>query len=868
MAEACKNKNEASQTAAETPAVDPGWPRQIELANETVIFYQPQVSEWKDYLHLHAMVAIEVVPNEASKPRYLGVATVTADTETDFDRRQVLIYNKKLESLTLENADPSMVAPLEQQLRALQTHPEIISLDRLIPMVTESTESLTQTEISVKPPVIFYSASDAILVILDGEPIWAQVADGATLQYAVNTNWDLFQDKKNGQFYLLDDAQWLTAQQLEGNWTTTTSLPEVFSNLPNDENWTEVRQHIPAKSGATAPKVFVSKTPAELILTEGAPQFEAIAGTQLMKIKNTDSDLYLYSPTSNYYFLVSGRWFRSASLEGPWTFATPNLPADFAQLPVNEENESILATVPGTSQAKEAAVQAEIPQTAEVSKDVKAPEVTYTGSIPEFENITATMSYAKNTPSDVIKVENTYYLCSQGVWFYSPYPTYGFVVCTTVPPPIYTIPPYCPVYHVTFVHCYGYSATHVTFGYTAGYSGVYISYGVPMYGTGFYYPPYYYPAPRPIYYPYPYSYGFHASYNPYTGTYRRSAYVYGPYGGAGCGSAYNPYTGTYARGRSVWGPYGAAGEAAAYNPRTGTHAYAQTVQTPYGGATRGAAYNERTGTAAATRQGHNPYAQWGQSAVTTKNGNWARTGHYTDANGTTRAFKTSSGASGISHKGEGGSSKVVKSGSGDLYVGHNGQVYKREDGNWQSNSGGSWQNANQAQTTPAATQNGATTRQTPSQSRQAGESSSNRQPATQPSKDISQKQKPAASAPNTRQQPATPPSTRENKPAQQPSGAENRTAQQPATREAPASQPRQPETTRPSAPAQTQATRPNPYTVPAQTNKTPSASNAGGLDNQYHARERGNTRSGNYQNYQSKGGQASGGRSGGGRRRN
>ena len=72
----------------------------------------------------------------------------------------------------------------------------------------------------------------------------------------------------------------------------------------------------------------------------------------------------------------------------------------------------------------------------------------------------------------------------------------------------------------------------------------------------YYYGPYY---PYPIYYGYPYSYGVSAYYNPYTGTYGRGVYGYGPYGGWGYGSRYNPATGTYGRGAAAWGPYQAGG---------------------------------------------------------------------------------------------------------------------------------------------------------------------------------------------------------------------------------------------------------------------------------------------------------------------
>src|SRR5215468_11015527 len=93
-----------------------------------------------------------------------------------------------------------------------------------------------------------------------------------------------------------------------------------------------------------------------------------------------------------------------------------------------------------------------------------------------------------------------------------------------------------------------------------------VAWGCAVWGTGYYYPPYY-----GFYGGFP-TYGYSAWYNPWTGAYGRSARVYGPYGGAGVGARYNPRTGTYARGAAAYGPYGARGVAQAYNPRTGAYA--------------------------------------------------------------------------------------------------------------------------------------------------------------------------------------------------------------------------------------------------------------------------------------------------------
>ena len=78
---------------------------------------------------------------------------------------------------------------------------------------------------------------------------------------------------------------------------------------------------------------------------------------------NTTSYLFLYTPTNQYYYLTAGRWFSANSLDGPWTFATPNLPADFAQIPPSSPAAAVLASVPGTEEAKDAVLLAQVPIT-------------------------------------------------------------------------------------------------------------------------------------------------------------------------------------------------------------------------------------------------------------------------------------------------------------------------------------------------------------------------------------------------------------------------------------------------------------------------------------------------------------------------
>ena len=227
-----------------------------------------------------------------------------------------------------------------------------------------------------------------------------------------------------------------------------------MSNLPADQNWEEVKKAIPPQSQAgAAPTVFFSSVPAEVIEFKGAPVYAKIPGTQLTYATNTESDLFVQTSEQKYYFLVSGRWFRSASLDGPWSYASADLPSDFAKIPPNSPASDVLASVPGTQEAQDAVLLAQIPTTAVVNiKEAEAQvKVQYDGD-PQFKPIDTTqLSYATNTQDKVIKVGDIYYLCFQAVWFMSTAPTGPWKVASSVPKEIYTIPPSSPVYNVTYV---------------------------------------------------------------------------------------------------------------------------------------------------------------------------------------------------------------------------------------------------------------------------------------------------------------------------------------------------------------------------------------------------------------------------------
>src|SRR6185295_11678206 len=228
-----------------------------------------------------------------------------------------------------------------------------------------------------------------------------------------------------------------------------------------------------------------------LVWTDGAPQYAPIAGTDLLYVRNTDSDVFLDSVTQLTYAVFSGRWYRTPLSKDAWEFVeSDKLPADFSRIPIDSEKRHVLASVAGTPQARDAARNAEIPVTGTI-KPGPAPDlqVAYDGE-PQFTDIPeAGVQYAVNTPASVFCADRRYYWCQDGIWYDSDFAMGPWFVCLRVPRPIYLIPPSCPHYYVTYCHIFSVGPLSVTVGYYPGYCGSYVWHGGVVFGTGWHYRP-------------------------------------------------------------------------------------------------------------------------------------------------------------------------------------------------------------------------------------------------------------------------------------------------------------------------------------------------------------------------------------------
>lgn len=546
--------------------------------DRTVAVYQPQIEEWFGN-SLSARAAIAITENQTKQPLY-GVLWFSARAEIDKINRLVTLSDFKVKKLSIPMA-PDKAAAFEVALQTRATkQDEVIALDRLLAdmAINHAATNSTSYEVKNDPPQVFFSTRPAILVLVDGIPVLRPVTN-TNLERVVNTRVLLLRDQISAKFYLHLMDGWMESSNLNGPWTIAGhTSPElrnaleaaVASKQVDLLNGNELSLAEAVRRNAV-PTVIISTQPAELLQTQGDPQVASIEGTDLIFITNTENDIFIHTPSQDHFILLSGRWFKAQSMNGPWQYVSgEKLPADLAKIPPTHPRASVLVSVPGTPQAKEALIANAIPQTATITRSAAVLAVNYDGS-PQFKSIeNTTLRYAVNTSTPVIRVDsNSYYAVQNGVWFVATSALGPWTVSTSVPVVIYTIPVSSPLHYVTYVRIYGSTPEVVYVGYTPGYYGTVVtSSSVVVYGTGWYYPGYV----GAYWYGAPYTYGYGAAFTWGVTTGWGLAYGYG-YGWYGAAAYYGPYGWGGVAATNVYGQWGNvaySGTSAAWaNPYTG-----------------------------------------------------------------------------------------------------------------------------------------------------------------------------------------------------------------------------------------------------------------------------------------------------------
>jgi len=655
-------------------ADEANWPQQIDTQRGQILVYQPQPDSLVDNV-LEGRAAVSLMLTGQTEPDF-GAIFFKARLETDRAERIATIDDIEVTQARFPDKEADDIAALSKLLEEEIPKWNLpISLDALVATL-DLAEERREAAANIKndAPVIIFSTEPAVLIQLDGEPR-LQKEDDTSLMRVINTPFTLLLDTTSKIYYLnADTTTWYQATDIKGDWSITTQVPkDVAARAPEPEPETETvdAEEEDADEPGPAPKIVVATEPTELISSTGDPEYTPIDGTELLYVSNTDSDVVMDLNGMDIYVLLSGRWYTSDSINGPWTWVPgEKLPADFAKIPEDNAMGTVLYAVPGTDLANEAVLDAQIPQTAVVDRKTATLEVEYDGE-PKFEPIEGTsLTYVTNSPTPVIKYESAYFAVDDGVWFVAGNPQGKWQAATEVPDEIYTIPPESPMYYVTFVKVYGYNEDEVNVGYTSGYTGTYVYNTTVVYGTGWYYPGWY----GRYYYPRPATWGFHVRYNPWTGWSFGLSYSNGPF--------------TFTIGRGGWYRGGWWGPGR------------------YRGYRRGYRHGYRRGYRAGARAGYRS----GQRQS-------ARNNLYRSQNNQARGTQVRTDKMDRKNR-----ATTAENRQNNVFADRDGNVHRKTDQGWQQRSGNNWEN------TPTGGRDNTGTRdQAPTQADRSRDTSRNQQ---------------------------------------------------------------------------------------------------------------------------------------------
>lgn len=724
---------EAAQPSAvsappQAPVVNPftlppdPWPRRVQAGNQTLTVYSPQVESWNgDRIAFRTAVAVK--PSGKGEEVF-GVIQAHARTQVDRVEREVTFDDLGI----VKALFATLPAEGEALAKAFGTVVRTVHLDRLEASLAAA-GGMPSGGLVVRntPPRIIVSETPAVLVPIQGPAAWRPVP-GTGLRRVVNTRALILASETVGPFYLHLLDGWVKAGDLAGPWARAAEVPPGLDGVARrlaasgEADLLDGSPSIPTLDllAAGPPAVYLSETPAELLVFKGPPHLVPIEGTGLRWADNTASDLIVDGSDGSHYVLLAGRWFKATTLNGPWGFvASSALPADFARIPATSPAGVVLAAVAATAQAREAAIADSIPQTATVplvngpsfSLQTDGPPVV--GPLPGTD-----LEYVLNSATPVIRVKGgTCYALQAGIWFEAASLDGAWRLATSVPATIHAIPTSAPLHYVTYARIYGSTPELVYAGYTPGYLGTVLGDdGVLVYGTGYDPAPWigdawiaapetYGLAAAPVYNPavgHTYGFGLGLATAPMAGSYWGGTH-YRPYGvGYGCCvvtsvNVYEYWGEAVAAGTRTWyaggalvsaearGAYGSlSGITDTPGARRGYEARGDvlprgcgpTVE-PTGAPGRGeryAPYTEALDSSTGEESSGAPEGRSSDGVPAADAGNGSRTAHQAtvDDVDTVRTLAPARLAD-------------------DLYAGVDGNVYRRTGGGWESHGAGGWQ---------------------------------------------------------------------------------------------------------------------------------------------------------------------------------
>ena len=519
-------------------AQDNDWPRTVPLNQGMVTIYSPQIDEMsEDTIQYRAALAYRAT---AGAEPVFGAGWFEAPVKIDSTNRIVHPTEFRLTETRFpegtDNIKSELAAVLAQQSPGWNLDFSVDELDSAFKTAEAETRA-----VNTAPPEIIYRDHPALLISIDGEPVLRDI-ENSTYESVINTPYPLIFD---GKYYYLNAAKdvWYRARKVTGPYQFEPTPPTAIATMVNPDDEATVQEE-PSEpvTAANAPEIVVSTEPAELIVSEGPAAFVPLVD-DLLVLQNSRDDVFMHVSSQKFYIVLAGRWYQASSLTGPWAYkAADKLPGAFASIPRDSNQADSRVYVAGTQEAKDAILDAQVPQTAAVKRGEADIEVQYDGE-PVYQAVDGTdLVYIQNTGSTVLVSGGLYYLVEEGVWYVSSSSNGPWQVSDHRPEQVDTILPTSPVYNTKYVHVYDSTPSVVYVGYTPGYMGSYVYRNSIFYGTGWYYRPWVSPY---YYYPRVSTWGFNVNYNSWSGWNFGLSWGWGPF-------SVNYYSGGYWHHNQYW----------------------------------------------------------------------------------------------------------------------------------------------------------------------------------------------------------------------------------------------------------------------------------------------------------------------------
>src|SRR5262245_49772605 len=266
------------------------WPKTTQVNNINYTLYQPQLDKWDGYT-VEAHAAVSVQPVDAKEPTF-GVVEISAVTEVDKQASTVYFDAIQITKATFPSAPDQAPVYKKAIQEIVNDGPATMSLGRLKAAAAIEGAQLKGKSVPVKndAPQILFKQTAAVLVLIDGEPIW-HAEPNTSLQRVLNTRALVLKDSKDNLYVHILDG-YMTAHELDGPWSVAKTPPKGANSLAQKlakQNVVDLMEGQPDQDtgkkpslAAGAPEVVVATRPTEIIITQGPMEWMPIENTSLI----------------------------------------------------------------------------------------------------------------------------------------------------------------------------------------------------------------------------------------------------------------------------------------------------------------------------------------------------------------------------------------------------------------------------------------------------------------------------------------------------------------------------------------------------------------------------------------------------------